>query len=291
MKTFLRVLACLGLWYTVQAQDCEYKYLDAVTNPVNWHPEEATALQAETKLDEHPVLCFHIDVDFHAGEAKYPIGWPRMYMNVNGKDRDWSDYDRVEFQIMTKSSREQLPNSPLFARIFGENGKIIHLDFVGKLKLNEWRTISLSTDQLPDPQHVSRLAFNISESNYNDKDMVEFYIGGYRLVRSKDCKVAKLAVGDAVLYAETQVLPVSLEVLGPGSALSRGIPFELKQGDKILRRETLPARKGNQQLLMDVAELRLAPGTYTLTAFPGDEAKRVSANVRIIESPWQEVKP
>ena len=289
MKTILRVLACIGLCCAIQAQDYEYKYLDSIVTASNWRPEEATTTQTEMTLEGHPVICFHIDVDFHAGEEKYPIGWPRMYMAIPGADRDWSDYDSFEFKILTKSSRTALPKNPLSSRLFAENGKVFNFELSGKLTLNEWSTITVKTDKLIDSHCVTRIGFNIAEANYQDKDMVEFYIGGYRLVRSKDCKVVDMGIGDAVLMEDVQVLPVSLDVQGPVSSLSRGVPFELKKGDMILRRETLPVCKGGQILRMDVSELRLTPGTYTLTAFPEDAAKRISAEVRIVESPWKEV--
>ena len=55
-----------------------------------------------------------------------------------------------------------------------------------------------------------------------------------------------------------------------------------------MRVETLPLQRGKQLLEMDVSELDLPPGNYTLIAFEGQKDKEKSASFRVVETPWQE---
>jgi hypothetical protein len=81
---------------------------------------------------------------------------------------------------------------------------------------------------------------------------------------------------------------VELDVVGPPENVSRGIPFEIRQGETILRRETLPARRGKRVIGIEIGELKLVPGDYQIVAFPDDAAQKRQASFRVVPSPWEE---
>ena len=106
-----------------------------------------------------------------------------------------------------------------------------------------------------------------------------------RLVRSSLCKVTEMET-QGVRYTSNPTLPVKLTIVGPASDSARGVPFKIARGDKVLRIETLPVVRGTQTINMDISELHLANGDYTLTAFPGNPDRTLTVSFKVIDSPF-----
>ncbi len=262
----------------------EYFYLDTIAAPDQWSPSEAEARSTDT-VNGHPTLTFHIDVDHHAGEPKYPIGWPRMYMR-KPNDIPWKDYDKFEFKVFTKTSSNRLPARAFNLKFSGQPRINIDLSFGPKqLKLNEWIPFSMPTNKLGEITSFSSVGFFISEANYPDKEVLDFTFAEIRLVRSSYCKITEMET-QGVRYNTSPTLPVKITVFGPASDAARGIPFQIARGDKVLRLETLPVVRGNQTLQMDVSELNLTNGDYTLTAFPDNPDRKLTVSFKVIDSPF-----
>ena len=153
------------------------------------------------------------------------------------------------------------------------------------LKLGEWIPYSLPLNKIAELESFSNCGFYISEANYADKTVLDFSFAEMRLVRSSSCKVVEMEV-QGICYTTSTTLPVKLTVYGPASDAARGIPFQIAQGDKVLRKETLPVTRGVQMLKMDISELRLAQGDYTLTAFPDHPERRLAVAFKLIPSPF-----
>ena len=268
---------------TVQDME-EYLYLDTLADPAQWQPTEAEARSAGD-VNGHPALTFHIDVDHHAGEPKYPIGWPRMYMR-KPNDIPWKDYDKFEFKIHTKASSNTIPARTFSLKFTGQPKTSIDIGFSPKqLKLNEWVPFSMPTNKIAEITTFASCVFFISESNYPDKEVLDFTFAEMRLVRSSYCKITEMQT-QGVRYTATPTLPVKLTVYGPASDGARGIPFQIACGDKVLRLETLPVVRGTQTLQMDISELNLANGDYTLTAFPDNPDRKLTVSFKVIDSPF-----
>jgi len=267
----------------------EILYLDQLAAPVRWAPAEATVeIAAERTPGNRPALCLHIPVDHHAGEAKYPIGWPRMYAKLQRPaETDWAAWDRLEFDIHASMSEGVLPKSPLNFQILCPDrfqNNILSLD---QMKLGEWVTVSVPTSGLKHLPELAQLGFNISESSYADKVVLDFRIGGFRLVRSAECELADMAIKTPVVYRDATVLRVELDVVGPPATVSRGLPFAIRQGETVLRRETLPAQRGWRTVDMEIGELKLAPGDYELIAFPSEPERTRTAAFKVVPGPWE----
>jgi hypothetical protein len=270
----------------------EILYLDQLATPSRWQPAEATVTQAKVQTPgQRPALLFHIPVDHHAGEAKYPIGWPRMYCPLRRPaETDWASWDRLEFDIHTTMSEGELPKNPLTFQILCPDRHQNNTSNLTEMKLGEWVTISIPISTLKHLPELNRLGFNISESNYKDKTQLDFRIGGFRLIRSAECALASLVIKSPVVYRDAKVLKVELDVVGPPANVSRGIPFEIRQGDTVLRHETLPAQRGKRVVEMEIGELKLQPGDYRLVAFPGDADRQRQGAFKVVPSPWEDKK-
>ena len=270
---------------TAAVQDVEeYFYLDTFAAPDQWQPTEAEARSA-AEVNGHPAITFHIDVDHHAGEPKYPIGWPRMYMR-KPNDIPWKDYDKFEFKVFTKTSSNLLPARAFNLKFAGQPRINIDLSFgLKQLKLNEWMPFSMPTNKLGEITSFSSVGFFISEANYPDKEVLDFTFAEIRLVRSSYCKITEMET-QGVRYNTSSTLPVKITVFGPASDAARGVPFQIARGDKVLRLETLPVVRGNQTLQMDVSELNLTNGDYTLTAFPDNPDRKLTVSFKVIDSPF-----
>ena len=270
---------------TAAVQDVEeYFYLDTFAAPDQWQPTEAEARSA-AEVNGHPAITFHIDVDHHAGEPKYPIGWPRMYLR-KPYDIPWKEYDKLEFKIFAKASSNTLPSRAVTFRFAGQPKISIEMGFGPKqLKLNDWTTFSMPLAKVAEATSLSTCGFFISESSYPDKEVLDFTIAEIRLVRSSYCKITEMET-QGIRYTTSPMLPVKITVFGPASDGARGVPFQIARGDKVLRLETLPVVRGTQTLQMDVSELNLTNGDYTLTAFPDNPDRKLTVAFKVIDSPF-----
>ncbi|MDP7132588.1 MAG: hypothetical protein QF437_18985 [Planctomycetota bacterium] len=262
--------------------------LDHWTNPKSWASAEAEVKASDKKHPDGLPLChLHIPVDHHAGEVKYPIGWPRTWMLVRSLwEKDWRSWDRLEFSIYTESSRKTLPKTPLTLHLYCPDKRRQWHRILSELKPGEWVHYSMPISDMKFVDTVTYVRFYISESNYNDKDVLNFHIGGFRFVRSTECELQSMDVVSGAVFPE-QSLKVKLSVQGPPPKVARGIPFTLRKGGDAIRKETLPVTRGLQILEMEIEELELAPGDYSLTAFEDDPQRKKSAAFRVIESPWK----
>lgn len=280
-------LICLCTCLTLRAEPVvECRYLDALADPKRWDSAEcALSVSSHTAWD-HPMLRMRIPVDFKAGEKLYPIGWPRMYLNLRPDEQAWQDYDRLEFQLFAESSRTNLPKRPLTFHIYGtaEQKMLITLE---KANLGAAITFTANISDLGFTGHVTRLGFNINESDYADKDLVEFHVGGYRLVRTTVAQITELKAAAPALFCDSRVLPVELVAEGPPDTLAAGVPFQLRLCERAVLVQTLPLARGRQTLYFSLAGADLAPGEYTLVACPDKPGLRKEAAVTLVSSPWR----
>ncbi|HNX33568.1 MAG TPA: hypothetical protein PKM57_03005 [Kiritimatiellia bacterium] len=264
----------------------EHRYLDGLAIPKRWSPAECETSVSTSKVWEHPAICMHIPVDFNEGEKQYPIGWPRMYLNLQPDEQGWRDYDRFEFQIFTETSRTNLPQHPLVFHLYDAQGqkKLVALDFVA---IGAWKTFSINLSDVGLPGDVTRLGFNINESDYCDKDMIDFHCGGFRLTRAAAAQVTELKAVAPALFCDSRVLPVELVVEGPPEKLAAGIPFQLRNGDRVAFAHNVPVTRGRQVVYLPIADIKLAPGTYALIVNPETPALKKEVHVTLTSSPWQ----
>lgn len=264
----------------------EYRRLDGLADPKRWSPAECELAASAHDFGGLPGLRMRIPVDFHAGEEKYPIGWPRMYLALATNEQAWAAYDRLEFRLFTESSRAGLPKHPLTFHLYDAQGqkKLIALDLAA---VGADRAVSLNLSDLGLTDPLVRLGFNINEADYADKDLVDFHLGAFRLARATAARVTELKAAAPALFGDSRVLPVELVVEGPPDTLAAGVPFQLRSGDRVVLAKTFPVLRGRQTLFLPLEGAALTPGTYTLAVCPDDPAARREAPVLITSSPWR----
>ena len=81
MKVF-RTLVALAAAGSVSLSAAD---LANVTTAKRWNPAECTVVQAGK------AMTVNMPIDHKAGEKKYPIGWPRLYLEkITPAEKDWS---------------------------------------------------------------------------------------------------------------------------------------------------------------------------------------------------------
>ncbi len=268
---------CAVLVETCAAPSSELLLLDSLLAPERWVTAECTVSSDLDDVNNQPLLHLQIPVDHQAGEIKYPIGWPRITLKTRVDESQWFNYDSLSFAIYTQVSRPEMSKIPISLAIYCASQS--YLENISA-KHGEWLEITIPLDKLPAPGIVTGLRFSISESNYQHLDVLDFKIGKFRLLRNANCEVSELSLGSPQgnngLY-----LPVTLKVTDVSSDTPRGVPMQISQNALILRRETLPVKRGDFSFLMDLSELQLAPGKYTLTIFPGQDSKSLTRDFEL----------
>ncbi|NLF94733.1 MAG: hypothetical protein GX564_12680 [Oligosphaeraceae bacterium] len=259
--------------------------LEFLLTTKRWSCWESSVVLEEQPQSGQPVLRQNIAIDHYGGDKKYPVGWPRMYFAVKGDEGKWMDYDSVHFDIQAETSRQDTKNLPLTLQIGNQSKE----NFTKALYPvpGEWQSISVPLADLPPPQQIVHFGFNISDSSYQHGDVLTFRFRGFALQRSKLCRVDQLTVTGPAIFTGSAQLNLELSISGPAAEAARGVPFQISQGSTILRQETLPVPRGRTAMTMDVSELHLAPGRYTLTAYPDLPERQQVATFTVIQSPWE----
>ncbi len=270
----------------------EVLYLDGLANPKRWAPAECTLEASKTREpDGHPTLHMHIPVDHHAGEKAYPVGWPRAYLALQRPaETDWTAFERFEFMAYATMSRAKPPKDVINLQIQCPSKPRVHHRNLSEITLGKWVRVSVPTRTIKNVAEVARLGLNISESNYAHGDKLDFHFGGFRLVRAAEFGLAGLRVLSKAVFQGPRRLRVELDVVGPPQKVARGLPMALRQGKRVLRRDTLGVKVGRQVVELDVGALKLAPGRYTLVAFDAEAERSKSGTFRVVETPWPQCR-
>jgi hypothetical protein len=289
----LPLLFAQGTPRTTEEGRREIRWLDRMCDPANWSPvEECQAQASELQCPAGgKVLLLHFVVDHHGGEKAYPIGWPRAHFVPKDWEADWSAWDAFEFQVQFTGQKR--PAKPISLEV-GETRPTFTL--LPELpETGTWITVSVPVAEVlkghPElAAAVPRVRFVVSESNYQDKDVVDFHLGAFRLTRSLNCEITEFAAATPVVYSGQPYVKLNVTVVGPPDQVKRGVPFTLRRqgAADVVRREMLPLGRGSQVYACDVSELDLAPGDYELTVFDEDQGRRRSTALRVVAEPWKQ---
>ena len=118
-----------------------------------WNSSEATMEPSAAHARSGRALDFHVKVDYNAGEANYPVGWPRTYLDIPPGEQDWSGWDMLQLWIYSDTSREQLPVTAAGLIVRSADGTNIERSLT-ELRKGEWTQITVPISSLSDPHHV-----------------------------------------------------------------------------------------------------------------------------------------
>jgi hypothetical protein len=289
----LALLAVLPAWTSAQGQSPEL----AMETRVLFGPESAKQWSAaESSLEAsappvgagHPVLHWHIAVDHFAGEAKYPIGWPRISRALRDAAlRDWSGWDYLQFRVYTDTSRDALPRDPVGLALHTPDKDSAYHRPLTELKKGAWAQIRIPLSAVPRHQDVRLMQFHISESNYRHQDRLDFYFDGLALLRHAHPTLLDFAAEDAVMFADTKQVPVRFHLVGVKPGASVEVSCELKVGRELVTRAKVKATRGANRVAFDLGGRNLKGGAYQIEARAADGTTTATATVRFVESPWK----
>lgn len=273
----------------------EALWLDRLCDPANWSPVEECQAQASDLPCPAggKVLLLRVGVDHQGGEKAYPIGWPRAHFAPHEWEADWSAWDVFEVMVQVRFVGAKRPAKP-FSLEIGEARPTFTL-VPDVPAADAWIPLSIPVAEVltgrPElAAGVPRVRVVVSESNYQDKDVIELHFGGFRLTRSLTCDITEFATTTPVVFAGQPAVKLNMTVVGPPDQVKRGVPFALRRkgAADVVRREMLPLGRGRQVYPCDISELDLAPGDYELAVFDEDPAKRKAVDLRVVAEPWKQ---
>lgn len=248
-----------------------------------WSVTEATLELTAAKARSGRALLFHIPVDWHAGEPKYPIGWPRCWLKLPEGSQDWRQWERLRVWIYADTSRDTLPSTPL-GLIVTSASRSSWSRSLTELRKGQWVSFEWPLDQIPDRAHVQEIKFFISESRYRDGDVVDFYIDDMELVRYRQPTITKVEPVSALYFADEPAMGVNVEVLGIRPGQQVGVKLALKKEGRTLARGECVVQAGRTRVTLRLPP-GLPPGDYVVEV--QGEGQALAAPVRLVDSPWE----
>jgi hypothetical protein len=253
-----------------------------------WSIAESTLEPAADKApDGSPCLHWHVTVDHTAGEAKYPIGWPRFGRGIpEGTLRDWSAWDSLHFWLRADTSREELPREPVGLGLQTPDKASSFQRPLSELRKGQWVELDIPLREIPRHGDVRMIQFHISESKYQHGDRLDLLIAGPELRRPAQPILLDLSPECAVMYADAPRIPVRFRLAGvrPGERAEVELSF-LRDG-KCLIKAASRLERGENRIELESGHAALAPGNYEIEAGIAGLSEKVMGRVRLVESPW-----
>lgn len=253
-----------------------------------WSAAESTIeTSAEPTRTGSPVLHWHITVDHFAGEAKYPIGWPRANCALrDAAARNWSDWDYFQFWVFTGTTRAALPRDPVGLALYTPDKQDAYTRPLSELKKGEWVQIRIPLSQVPRREDVRLMQIHISESNYRHQDQLDFYLDEVALLRYAQPTLLELAPESAVMFADARQLAVKFQLAGVKAEDRVEVACELRRNGQTVASAAATSGRGPQRVTIDLSRAQLASGDYDVVARAQGGAE-VTARVRLVKSPWK----
>lgn len=254
-----------------------------------WSPAEST-ITASTARVKVGGSSWHwaIAVDHTAGEARYPIGWPRASHAIAvGPLRDWSGWDFLHAWIYAETSRAALPREPLGLGLHTPDRANAFNRALGDVRKDAWQEIIIPLSEIPRHNDVRQIQFHIAESNYAHGDRVDFYLHDLALLRYAAPTLLQFAAESAVAFADAREIAATFQLTGvkPGARVE--MTCELRREGAAPVRVVRQLGRGPQRLALDLRREKLTAGNYELSAQITGQPANARVAVRLVDSPWR----
>lgn len=268
----------------------EKRALVSADDAKTWSPAECTAAPSTARVKVGPSSwLWHVDVDYFSGEAKYPIGWPRIGHAIPaGELGDWSDWDFLHLWVYVDTSRDALPKGPAGLGLHTPDRANAYNRPLAELKKDQWVELNLPISEIPRHGDVRNIQFHLAEANYRHGDRVDFYLNDLALTRYAEPTLFGFTPENTVLLADATRLAVRFQLLGLKAGERARVACELSREGKVAARASTEAARGAQRVLLELGRAQLVPGTYELRATITGRAQAATASVRVVESPWRQ---
>ncbi len=254
-----------------------------------WTPAEATMEPDDLHARAGRAMHFHIDVNFSTGQPDYPIGWPRTYTSIPEGERDWSRWDFIDFWLYADTSRERLPATPLGFIVRCPDRSSSFTATLSEATKGEWVHFRFPIAALPNATDCSAVQFFISESNYRDGDVVDFWIDDLKLLRYAEPTIIAVQPLNQVLYADVPVLRVAVEMTGLEDGATAQVEVGLVRAGEIVQQASVPLAAGVTTIPLPV-EGGATTGEYQVRAKVAGSDRELTETVRVVSSPWEAVE-
>lgn len=254
-----------------------------------WAAAEATMTStAERTKTGEAALRFHIDVDHHAGEKAYPIGWPRVNRPFNEDwQRDWSGFDFVRFWILVDTSREKLPSPPAGLILYTPDKSRAYHKALSELRKGEWVKIEIPISKIARHENVTRIQIFISESSYKDHDVVDFFVDDICLLRYAEPHLSDVALRPSIAFAGNPSIIVGFRATG----ILADAPVEarvlISRDGRRYSSTVKSVRRGANEVVCDIGAAEMSAGEYEVRV-QLQGAEDCVLPLRLVESPWAE---
>jgi len=253
-----------------------------------WHAAEAR-MEADAKnARDGRAMHFHVEVDHHAGEPKYPIGWPRTYTNIPVEHRDWKRWDFVEFWVYADSSRDRLPSSPLGFIVRAPDRNNSFNTTLSAVRMRQWVHFRFPTASIPNRDDCTAIQLFISESNYAHGDVVEFWIDDLQLSRYAEPTILAVRPLNRVLYEDAQVLRIEVEMTGLETGDAVDVEVGLRRDENAIASASVPLCSGESTIPLPISNVSRGDGV--VYARVAGTQRTLTETVRIVSSPWKEAQ-
>ncbi len=251
-----------------------------------WTPAEATMEPDDAHARAGRAMHFHIDVNHSTGQPDYPIGWPRAYTSIPETERDWSRWDFIDFWLYADTSRESLPGSPLGFIVRCPDKPNSFSATLSAATKGEWVHFRFPISALPNAADCTAVQFYISESNYLDGDVVDFWIDDLRLLRYAEPTVLRLQPLNQVLYDDVPMLRVAVEMTGLEDGATAQVEVALVRDGQTVQQASAALAAGVTTIPLPV-EGGATAGEYEVQARVADSDRTLVKSVRVVSSPWE----
>lgn len=253
-----------------------------------WSPAEATvSVDKKHAKRGDTAIRFHVDVNWSTGEKAYPIGWPRMNRTWPEAVQDWSQYDFFEFSIFVESTRKTLPATPMGMTLYDQTGKKNYSRSLTDLQIGQWTDYRIPVADLVRSLPCTGMQFHISESEYKDGDVLDFWIDNISLTRYSQPTLAASTLPEQAITTGTRYLMADLNLMGVKPGASADVTWRIAVGGKSAATGKLTAQAGKHRYYLTLPPQGLTPGAYDVAFKAGGEGPS-PFRLFVVPSPWQE---
>ncbi len=250
-----------------------------------WRPAEATMEPDDVHARDGRAMHFHIDVNYETGQPDYPIGWPRTYMSVREDQRDWRDWDFIDFWLYADTSRESLPGTPLGFIVRCPDKPNSYNRTLSEAHKGEWVHFRVPISELPNAGDCTAVQFYISESNYRHGDVLDFWIDDLKLLRYAEPTIVRIQPLNEVLYADLAVLRVEVELTGLEPGETAQVEVGLTRGGETVQQASAALAAGVTSVPLPIGGG--GAGQYEVHARVAGTERTLTKTVRVVSSPWE----
>ena len=278
-------LSALSLPHLSAAAPVESRALIDGRQVAGWEAVESTLTQ--TSVEGEPVVLFRVPIDRSSGDPSRPGGRPHIQWSVPADQRDWRGWEQIRLRVLARSSADSFPSRPLGITIRSGDPPVTSERSVPALEVGKWQDFTFDLLDLSKSGAVSSVTLSVSTRRYADKTTLEFAIARLELLRYLQPTLLDLQVLVGVAFADARSLPMQVKLLGLPAGGTTPVELRLIKESTAVANCRAQAEEGETQFTFPLPR-GLSPGEYTLSGTAGGST--LSAPVKLVASPWQEVK-